>query len=221
MSSLTLHGPTLSPYVRKVKLILLAKGIEHSQEQTPPSQDPEFLKISPLGKIPVLLDEQGRPINDSSIIANYLEERYPENSLLPEDVYDRAQARWFEEYADSAVNPVLVFGLFGQKIIQPCFFNNPTDEAVVENALAQAPKFLEYLEKQIAGKTYFVGNKYSLADISLACTFCCLSHADFHIDAEKYPSLAAWFKGIMDRPEYQEIMAGEKAFLAQVMNKAG
>ena len=166
MGKITLHGVSVSPFVRKVKLVLIEKGVDHDHIPAPPSQEAEFLKISPLGKIPVLLDEEGRAINDSSVIVSYLEDRFPEKSVLSQDPYQRAKARWFEEYADGTISPNLVFGLFGKKIVMPLFFGTPTNEETVQAALDSAPKLLGYLETEIAGKDYFVENTYGLADIS-------------------------------------------------------
>ncbi len=220
MGKLTLHGATVSPFVRKVKLVLLEKGIDHDHEPSAPSQDPEFLKISPLGKIPVLIDEEGRAINDSSVIVSYLEDRFPEKSVLPQDSYQRSRARWFEEYADGVVSPNLVFGIFGQRIVMPYFFGTPTNEETVQAAIESAPKFLSYLEAEIKGKDYFVENTYGLADISIASTFCNLRHADFHIDQEKFPELAKWFERLLGREDVQQLLQGEKGFIDSLKAKA-
>ncbi|BBM86819.1 glutathione S-transferase family protein [Candidatus Uabimicrobium amorphum] len=219
MGKLTLHGVTLSPFVRKVKILLIEKGIDHDHVMAPPSQDPEFLKISPLGKIPVLVDEEGRAINDSSAIVNYLEERFPQNSALPTDPYHRARARWFEAYSGSTFAPAIVFGIFGQRIVMPLLAGQPTDENVVKEAIESAPKFLNYLEQEIKGKEYFVNNTYSLADICVASNFINLQHADYEIDAEKYPELAKWYQSIVSREHYQQLIAGEKQALAGMQAK--
>lgn len=217
MGKLALHGSTVSPFVRKVKIVLIEKSIDHDSLSAFPSQEAEFLKISPLGKIPALTDEEGRCINDSSVMIAYLEERFPEKSVLPQDLYSKAQARWFEEYADSTIAPTLVFGIFGQKIIRPFAFNQPTDEKVVSEAIAAAPKILEYLEGEIKGKDYFVENTYGLADISLACMFDNLDYADFKIDNDKYPSLSKWYTSISER--YSDIIAADKEFIEKLKNR--
>ena len=220
MEKITLHGVTLSPFVRKVKVFLIEKKVDHNHEQAAPSQDPEFLKISPMGKIPVLVDEQGRAINDSSVIVSYLEERFPEKNLLPKDPYQRSRARWFEEYADSVIAPNLVFGIFGQKIVMPYLFGKPTDEAVVKTAMENAPKIFRYLEEQLKDKDYFVENIYSLADIAVASNLCNLNHADYHVDGTDYPELAKWFSRVTSRDYFQDLIKAEKAFIENLKAKA-
>lgn len=79
-----LIGVHLSPYARKVAVILTVKGLAYEQEpMLPGSGGPEFRKISPLGKIPVLMDGESA-IPDSSVICEYLEEKYPEIPVLPD-----------------------------------------------------------------------------------------------------------------------------------------
>ena len=75
-------GIPLSPYVRKVVVDLNIKGIDYEiQPVLPGSDDPDFRAVSPLGKIPVLIDDD-LSIPDSSVICEYLEEAYPELSLI-------------------------------------------------------------------------------------------------------------------------------------------
>ena len=220
MSKPALYGATLSPFVRKIKVMLLEKKIDHDHESiTPFEKTPEFLKASPLGKIPYLKDANGRTVNDSSIIAMFLEESYPENPLFPEDPYERAQVRWLEEYMDTEI-ATLVFGLFGQKIVRAMFMGEAVDEEVVKAAEEKAPSVLEYLESQIHGKQFFVANMLTIADISIASAFCNLKHVDFTIDSDKFPELANWFERIVQRESFSGIMAAETEMLNKTREKA-
>lgn len=94
-------GNYLSPYVRKVLVVLDLKNIPYEIDPIIPIfGDDRFTAISPLRRIPVLIDEQAT-LCDSSIICQYLEERYPEPALYPQDLVLRARARWLEEFADT------------------------------------------------------------------------------------------------------------------------
>src|SRR5881628_3227997 len=93
-------GSYLSPYVRKVLVFLDLKGVAYEIDPIIPFMgDDRFSRLSPLRRIPVLIDDQVT-LSDSSVICQYLEDRYPEPSLYPRDVGARARARWFEEFAD-------------------------------------------------------------------------------------------------------------------------
>ena len=98
-----LIGVRLSPFVRKVAVALSVKGIEYEHETVLPGMMPaEFVQMSPLMKIPVLQDGD-LVLPDSSVIFEYLEEKYPSPSLLPETPEDRARARFMEEYGDTSL----------------------------------------------------------------------------------------------------------------------
>src|SRR5262250_2854595 len=87
-------GSYLSPYVRKVLVVLDLKGIPYEIDPIIPFMgDDRFSALSPLRRIPVLIDDRVT-LADSSVICEYLEERRPEPALAPRDVVERARARW-------------------------------------------------------------------------------------------------------------------------------
>ncbi len=95
-----LIGIPLSPFVRKVAVIMTIKELEWESEPVMPGDNsPEFRAMSPLGKIPVLVDGDVT-IADSSVICEYLEEQYPEHAVLPEGPAQRARARIHEEFCE-------------------------------------------------------------------------------------------------------------------------
>src|SRR5690606_13057171 len=98
--SYKLFGANVSPFVRKVRAYMAEKGLAYEHEPVNPFQPPpNFRSISPLGKIPALLDGD-RPLPDSTAICLYLERRHPERPLYPVDDYLYARALWVEEYVD-------------------------------------------------------------------------------------------------------------------------
>src|SRR5579883_2015251 len=111
-------GSYLSPYVRKVLVVLEEKCIPYEIDPIIPFfGDDRFTAISPLRRIPVMIDEQAT-LCDSSIICQYLEERYPDPLLYPQDLVQRARARWLEEFADTRMAEVFIWHLFNQVAIQ-------------------------------------------------------------------------------------------------------
>ena len=88
----TLYGALGSPFVRKAIVALTEKGIVYDHEQVVPfGPNPEYRKISPLGKIPAFRDGD-RTLADSSVIIAYLERTHPEPPLYPQDAYEYARA---------------------------------------------------------------------------------------------------------------------------------
>src|SRR3990167_9406917 len=93
-------GSYLSPYVRKVLVVLDQKNIPYEIDPIIPFfGNDRFSTLSPLRRVPVLIDDQVT-LADSSVICQYLEDRYPDPTLYPKDIALRASARWLEEFAD-------------------------------------------------------------------------------------------------------------------------
>src|SRR5262249_24431239 len=85
---LKVYGSLLSPFVRKVRAVLAEKQLQYELVPTNPfEKSPEFLQRSPLGRIPAFEDDKGRRLADSTVIVEYLEERFPSLALLPKDPY--------------------------------------------------------------------------------------------------------------------------------------
>src|SRR4028119_2248250 len=151
-------GSFVSPYVRKVLACLELKAISYEVDPiTPFYGGDEFERLSPLRRIPVLIDGDVT-LSDSSVICAYLDEAYPGRSLLPERVVDRARARWLEEYADTRLGDVFIWGLFYPKIVHPIIWGEPGDEARIERTLAtDVPREMDYLEGQLPESGFLFG----------------------------------------------------------------
>ncbi|WP_372364715.1 glutathione S-transferase family protein [Candidatus Uabimicrobium sp. HlEnr_7] len=199
-----LYGIPVSPFYRKIRIQLLEKNIDHQIEVLLPlEKTPELLKLTPLGKIPVLKDKEGRIVNDSSVIFNYIEDVYGENPLLPKNPYEKSRARWFEEYADSHFFNTAVVQYFFQKCVGPYVFGQPTDETIVEKAEKEdMPKMFDYLSQEIEGKEYFAGESFGLADIALGAMFANLQLAEYKLGNE-YTSLQNWLEKTLSRPSFK------------------
>lgn len=125
-----LYGNSLSPFVRKVMVYATEKGIALENVQIGrPDPQPEFLRASPLRRMPALVDGDFS-IADSTAIIAYLELKYPQSPLYPSDAQGRARAVWFEEFADT-VMATAVNKIFFNRIVGPRIFNTPCNEEIV------------------------------------------------------------------------------------------
>jgi glutathione S-transferase len=214
---LRLHGALLSPFVRKVRVVLAEKQVPYELVQANPfEKSPTFLKLSPLGRIPALEDEQGRSLADSSVIAEYLEERFPEPPLFPRDPYERARVRWFDEYADGGMGPSLTGKVFFQRVINAKLMRNAPDERIIANGLAEVPTYFGYLECELGTGEFLVADRLTLADVSVTSQLVNLSHAGVAIDAAAYPALAHLYARVTERPSMAPLIAQDRAFLAKI-----
>ena len=209
----TIIGNYISPYVRKVLVCLDLKGLVYEIDPiTPFIGNDQFSRISPLRRIPVLI-ESDLVLNDSSVICQYLEDKQPEPALYPRDIVQRAKARWLEEYADTHLADVLIWRLFYQLAIRKYSFQEPTDEAIVQHAReVQIPAALDYLETQLPAQGFIFG-ELSIADISLACYFRTASFVRYEVDAERWPRTAAFVQRMHALPSFQKLARLEESIL--------
>lgn len=210
-----LYGSTMSPFVRKVAAYAAEKGIEIDLQPTGfPNTTPEFREASPFGKMPALVDGDFK-LADSSAIIHYLEAKYPEPELIPADPRERGRVIWFDEFADT-----ILFAcggkIFFNKIVAPRFMGREGDLEVAETAERdELPPLLDYLEGVIPVSNYLVGDRLTLADISVAGPFANFSHCNVAIDQSRYPKTKAYVESILSRPSFARYVEREAAFLAR------
>ncbi|KAF1712364.1 glutathione S-transferase [Pseudoxanthomonas kalamensis DSM 18571] len=206
-------GNYLSPYVRKVLVVLETKGLGYTIDPIAPFVgDEEFTRLSPLRRIPVLIDGE-RVVNDSSVICQYLEERHPEVPLYPADIGDRAQARWLEEYADAYLGDVVIWGMFFQQGVKRFLFGEPTDEAVVRRAREEhLPRALDYLESLLPAEGFLFGAP-SIADISIGSFFRNATYVRYQIDAQRWPRAAAFVERVFALPAFSRLATFEVSIM--------
>jgi len=214
-----LHGVGLSPFVRKTRIALAEKGIAYDSDPVLPiGVSEEYKKISPLGKIPCYTPKEGVNIPDSSVIIAYLERTQPNPPLYPSNNEDFARALFLEEYSDSAL-AAATGAVFFQRLVGPRFMNQPTDEAAVKTAITETmPPLFAWLDAEIKGKEYFVGGKFSVADIAITSPFVNLLHAGETVESVapgKFPNLAKYVTAMMARPTIAALIEEEKAFFQE------
>ena len=215
--ALKLIGAGLSPFVRKVRVVLAEKGLAHEHEPlTPFGPNPEYRKLHPLGKIPTLTDGPDKVIPDSSAIVVYLEKIAPNPPLISTDPYQAARTVWYEEYADSTVGAACAVA-FQQRVLFPLFMKKAGDESLVQKAAEETiPPVFAYLEGQLGENEYLVGNRFSLADIATASPFVNYQLGSGTIDRAKYPRLASYVERLHSRPSFKGFIAEDQAFVAKL-----
>jgi glutathione S-transferase len=208
--SLKVIGAGLSPFVRKVRIALAEKGIAYEHDPMVPfGVSAEYKRKHPLGKIP-LLEVDGRPIPDSSAICAYLEKIQPQPALYPSDPYDHARAIWFEEFADAGLLAGAV-AFFQQRVLQPLFFKKPGDEALVAKAANETlPPLFDYLEQELGGDDYLVGNRFTIGDLSVGSILVNYRHGKGEIDAKRWPKLAAYLERVLARPSFKGLIEEDR-----------
>jgi len=193
-------GSFVSPYVRKVLACMNLKGLAYEVDPiTPFFGNDEFERMSPLRRIPVLIDGDVT-VCDSSVICAYLDDAYGGRPLLPESPADRARARWLEEYADTRLGDLFIWGLFYQRVVRPAVWKEEPDEERIQRTLTEGlPKTLDFLESQVPADGFLFG-EIGLADVSIASFFRNGAYAGFETDAARWPNVAAFVERTLAHP---------------------
>jgi glutathione S-transferase len=208
-------GSYVSPYVRKVLACLALKGLDYEIDPiTPFFGNDDFERLSPLRRIPVLIDGD-LTLCDSSAICAYLDEAYTGWPLLPPEVKDRAKARWLEEYADTRLGDVFIWGLFYPKFVYPAVWGEPGDAERIKRTLADdLPREMDYLEGQLPARGFLFGDEIGLADIAIATFFRNGSYVGFEPDAARWPRTAAFVERALAEPCFAMFLPFEEAQLS-------
>ncbi|KAM3325573.1 putative glutathione S-transferase isoform X1 [Capsicum chacoense] len=184
MAGVKLLGVWYSPYSHRAEWALKLKGVEYELvEQDLQNKSPLLLESNPIHKkIPVLI-HNGKPICESMIIVEYIDETFEGPSILPKDPYDRARARFWAKFFDDK----------GDALTKSFFVQGEEQEKAKE----QAYEMLKVLDNELKDKKYFVGDKFGFADIAasgVALYLGVLEEATGIVLAtrEKFPIFCAW-----------------------------
>lgn len=213
MTTTRIVGSYLSPYVRKVLACLGRKGIPYEIDPiTPFFGDDGFERLSPLRRVPVLVDDEVS-LADSTVICEYLEERYPEPRVFPVGAARRARARWLEEFADTRMGDVLIWRLFHQVVIRRYVFGESPDLTLVARARdEELPAILAYLEGEVPSEG-FLDDEPLVADYALASFFRNAAFARCAIDGGRFPKTAAYVARVLGLPELAALRPFEELML--------
>ena len=164
---ITLYEHPLSPYAQKVKIALREKGLDF--EALAPGGlgaggvGGEFAKASPRGEVPALVDGDVA-IFDSTIILEYLEDKWPSPAMLPKDAAERARVRMLEEVMDTH------FEAINWGLAELNWFRRAEGElarTLRANAKSQTEGFFTWLEDQLGSRTWFNGESFGWGDLSV------------------------------------------------------
>ncbi|XP_030537161.1 probable glutathione S-transferase [Rhodamnia argentea] len=179
-----------SPFGMRAKIALREKGVDFDlREEDLSNKSPLLLQTNPVHKkIPVLI-HNGKPVCESLVIVQYIDETWgPESPLLPSDPHERARARFWADFMDKKIS-------LGRVV------RAPTEEAR-EAAKEENIQCLKMLEGELGDKAYFGGERFGYVDVSLipihSRFYALETLANFNI-WEECPKLAAWAKRCMQR----------------------
>ena len=200
-----LIGSLASPFARKVRVVLAEKKIEYEFEiDNPWKADAITPKFNPLGKVPVLVLDDGTALFDSRVIVSFLDSASPLSRLIPGDNRERLEVRRCEALADGVLDAGIAARLENQREAKM------RNTAWIDRQLGKVRAGLTAMDAELGEKPWCAGNGYTLADI--ACGVC-LGWLDFRYPKmgwrKDHTNLERHFAKLCERPSFSETIPQE------------
>ncbi|WP_022706999.1 MULTISPECIES: glutathione S-transferase family protein [Paracoccus] len=201
------HSP-LSPFCRKVRLVLAEKKIEvELVEERYWESPPDLKRRNPAGKLPVLR-WRGNMLAESQAIVEYLDEAMPSPALMPQTPMERHEVRrlcaWFDDKFNAEVTQPILTERVWKKITRQGY----PDSRVVKEGLRNIKEHIDYLTSLLEARRWLAGNALSLADFAAAAHFSCLDYIS-DVDWDRSETLKDWYATIKSRPAFRSVLADQ------------
>jgi glutathione S-transferase len=206
------HLP-LSPFSRKVRLALAEKRLPHELRlEKVWERRPEYLELNPAGTVPTLVEDNGLAIADSNVICEYLEEAYPDTSLMGRTLAERVEVRRLVAWFDGKFAAEVTRNLLGEKFMKRLAGRGNPDPAAMRTGYVALRYHIEYLGWLAETRKWLAGGTMSLADFAAAAHLSCL---DFIGDVDWKLSAPAkdWYARMKCRPSFRGLLVDRVAGL--------
>ena len=198
-----LLGSKTSPYVRKVRIVMLEKKLDYVfVPEDVWSEQTTITQTNPLGKVPCRIMEAGEALFDSRVIVEYLDTLSPVGKLIPAVGRERAEIKTWEALADGVLDAAILARLEATWVGR-----SPAErsQAWIDRQLGKIHTSLKAMSKGLGDKPYCAGIHLSLADVAVGCA---LSYMDFRFPQihwrSDYPNLQKLLDKLMLRPSFAE-----------------
>ncbi len=203
----TLYHLWICPFSRKVRITLGEKKLpfEMVVEKTW-EQRHDFLALNPAGEVPVLIEEDGQVLSDSTAICEYLDELQPDPPLMGRTLQERAEVRRLVGWFDAKFNREVTINLVGEKLIKRQMgFPGGPDSRMIRAGYANIRQHMDYVGWLTERRRWLAGEHFSMADIAAAAH---LSTVDYIGDVpwESYPAAKDWYARIKSRPSFRPLL---------------
>ena len=202
-----LHYLPLSPYCRKVRLVLAEKRLPFDLrlEKVWERRD-DYLLMNPAATVPTLLDDNEMVVPDSSVICEYLEEAYQDTPLMGVSLKERVEVRRLVAWFDGKFAVEVTENLTGQKYLKRLAGRGHPDAIALRVGYAQLKEHLPYLGWLAETRKWLAGSAISLADFAAAAH---LSVLDFtgDVDWTISPPAREWYARMKSRPSFRPLLS--------------
>lgn len=195
-----LIGTNASPYTRKARVVAAEKKIEYEYVVENPWPSTSAVPAhNPLGKVPVLVLEDGTTLYDSRVIAEYLDGISPVGKLIPGANRERIEVKRWEALADGVLDAAVLVRLENQREA------NLRSQAWIDRQMSKASAGLAEMDKLLGSRAWCAGTTFTLADIAVGV---CLGWLDYRYPQLDWrascPALAKLTSKLAERPSFVE-----------------
>ncbi len=209
MSQITLYDCAFSPFARKVRMVLEYKGLAFDAiDGLHASNQESLVAVNVRREVPVLVDGDIVVVNSSHIVS-YLEDAYPDVSVLPAQLAQRVNARNWERIADTVIDPIIVD-------ISLWSWAERTDTppaGLLEAARRDLDAVYRDMESALTANGAFICGAFSLADIALFPNLFSARHLGVGASPQQFPKVLAWLRQMADLPLVQDDLNRVRAWL--------
>jgi len=197
----------LSPFSRKIRIMLAEKGLPFDLvlEKVWERRE-EFIVLNPACDVPVLVEPDGVVLADNNAITEYIDEAYPDHTLIGTDAVSRAETRRVAAWFDVKFNAEVTDNLVGEKLMKRILRTGEPNAAAIRAGLAKIHDHLDYIAYLAERRRWLAGDHFSVADIAAAAH---LSAIDYIGDVpwNDHPGAKDWFARIKSRPSFRPLLA--------------
>jgi glutathione S-transferase len=196
----------LSPFCRKVRIVLAEKNLEVELEAEKYwERRHEFLVMNPAGEVPVLQEPGGPVLADSQAIVEYLDEAYEGPSLIGGTPATRAECRriaaWFDQKFHREVTEYLV----REKLMKRFMGMGEPQSELIRAGSRNITYHLDYIGFLAERNNYLAGNDFSLADIAAAAQISCIDYLG-DVPWQNHPAAKDWYARVKSRPSFRPVL---------------
>lgn len=203
----TLFHLPLSPYSRKVRLVLAEKRLPFDLRlEKVWERRPEYLELNPAGAVPTLLEDNGLVIPDSNVICEYLDEAYPDTQLLGRTLAERVESRRLIAWFDGKFAGEVTRSLLGEKYLKRLAGRGNPDPALMRTGFVALRYHLEYVGWLAENRKWLAGAHISIADFAAAAHLSCLDFIG-DVDWSLSQPTREWYARMKSRPSFRGLLA--------------
>jgi len=201
-----LHHIPLSPFSRKVRLVLSEKRLPFELKvEKVWERRPDYLDLNPAGTVPMLVEENGLSIPDSGVICEYLEEAYPDTPLMGRTLAERVEVRRLTAWFDGKFYHEVTRNLLGEKYMKRLIGRGNPDASALRAGYANIRYHLDYIGWLAETRKWLAGPSLSLADFAAAAQLSSLDYIG-DLDWTLNAPTKDWYARVKSRPCFRALL---------------